>query len=336
MMPWTICSFNKGEVALKFIDLHCDTIDKVARSNGAAGLRSSDFDINLEKMIRGGAMVQFFALFTRVHTSLQKVGMTLPPYEYLQWVYDCYQRELAANADLIAPVYSYQDILRNQEKGRMSSMLSMEDSIALEGRLERVDELYRMGVRMMSLTWDWENSLGYPQHRDPEKMQMGLKPFGVEAAHRMEELGIIIDVSHLSDGGFWDVVQHTKAPFAASHSCARALCDEGRNLTDEMLRAIGDRGGICGVNFYAGFLNNGSKYATVEDIVRHAKYIANVAGIDAVALGSDFDGIDAKLEFGDYAGMPMLVDGLCRAFTDGEVEKICNGNVLRVIRDVAG
>lgn len=319
---------------MKLIDLHCDTIDRIARSNGVSGLRDGAFDINLEKMVRGGAMVQFFALFTRVHASLQRVGMTLPPYEYLRWVYDCYQKELASNADIIAPAYSYQDILCNDEKGLMSSVLSMEDSVALEGCLERVDAFYRMGVRMMSLTWNWENSLGYPQSKDPEQMQLGLKPFGIDAVRRMEELGIIIDVSHLSDGGFWDVVEHTQAPFAASHSCARALCDQGRNLTDEMLRAIGDRGGICGVNFYAGFLNTGSKYAAAEDIVRHAKYIANTAGIEAVALGSDFDGIDSELEFRDYAGMPVLVDALCRAFTENEVEKICNGNVLRVIRDV--
>ena len=260
--------------------------------------------------------------------------MTLPPYDYVQWVYQCCQKELAANADIIAPAYTYGDILDNQEKGLMSFILSMEDSAALEGKLERADAFYQMGVRMMSLTWNWENSLGYPQSSDQEKMRLGLKPFGIEAVRRMEELGIIIDVSHLSDGGFWDVAEHTSAPFVASHSCARALCDEGRNLTDDMLRTIGDRGGVCGVNFYAGFLNRGSKYASVEDIVRHAKYISHVAGIDAVALGSDFDGINTELEFGDYAGMPMLVDGLCRAFTEDAVEKICWKNTLRVIRDV--
>ena len=319
---------------MKLIDLHCDTIDRIARSNGTCGLRDGECHINLEKMGRGGAMVQFFALFTRVHASLQRVGMTLTPYAYLQWVYECYQKELAANADIIAPAYCYQDILCNREKGLISSVLSMEDSVALQGCLERVDAFYRMGVRMMSLTWNWENSLGYPQSKEPEQMQRGLKPFGVEAVRRMEELGIIIDVSHLSDGGFWDVVKHTKAPFAASHSCARALCEEGRNLTDDMLRVIGDRGGVCGVNFYAGFLNKGSRYAAVGDIVRHAQYIANVAGVDAVALGSDFDGIDTEVEFHDYAGMPMLVDGLLRVFTEEEVEKICWRNALRVIRDV--
>ena len=318
----------------KWIDLHCDTIDRVARSNGTAGLRNGDLDINLGKLRAGGAMAQFFAMFTRTHASLQRVGLTLAPYEYVQWIYACYQKELAANADVIAPAYSCDDILRNYEKGLISSVLSMEDAVALEGKIERVDVFHQMGVRMMSLTWNWENSLGYPQSNDPEKMRLGLKPFGIDAVRRMEELGIIVDVSHLSDGGFWDVVKYTGMPFAASHSCARALCDEGRNLTDDMLRAIGDRGGVCGVNFYAGFLRKGSRCATVEDIVRHARYIADVAGVDAVALGSDFDGIDVKPEFRDCAGMPMLVDGLCRVFTEEQVEKICRKNTLRVIRDV--
>ncbi|MBE6961489.1 MAG: membrane dipeptidase [Ruminococcaceae bacterium] len=318
----------------KVIDLHCDTIDKIARSNGSMGLRDGNCDINLGKLRKGGAMAQFFAIFTRSHASLQRVGLTLTPYEYVQWIYACYQKELTANADIIAPAYTCNDILRNDEKGLMSSVLSVEDAVALEGKIERVDTFYQMGVRMMSLTWDWENSLGYPQSADPERMQLGLKPFGIDAVRRMEELGIIIDVSHLSDGGFWDVAKHTSAPFAASHSCARALCEKGRNLTDDMLRVIGDRGGVCGVNFYAGFLNKGSRYAAVGDIVRHAQYIANVAGVDAVALGSDFDGIDAEVEFHDYAGMPMLVDGLLRVFTEEEVEKICWRNALRVIRDV--
>lgn len=318
----------------KLIDLHCDTMDKVARSNGATGLRNGDCDINLCKMQKSGAMAQFFAIWTRTHNALQRAGLTLSPYEYVQWVYACYQKELLANADIIAPAYACGDILRHQEKGLMSSILSMEDAVALEGKLERVDAFYQMGVRMMSLTWNWENSLGYPQSSDPEKMRLGLKPFGIDAIRRMEELGIIIDVSHLSDRGFWDVAKHTRVPFAASHSCARALCEEGRNLTDEMLRVIGDRGGVCGVNFYAGFLKKGSKYASAEDIVRHAKYIANVAGVDTVALGSDFDGINTEVEFRDYAGMPLLIDGLCRVFTEDEVEKICWKNTLRVIHDV--
>ena len=321
---------------MKFIDLHCDTFDVIARSGGKKGLRNGDCAINIEKMRQAGTMVQFFAMYIRCHTRLAAVGMTTPPYEYFYWAYDCYCKELAANADAIAPAFCYADILRNQEKGMISSMLSIEDAVSLEGKIERVDEFYGKGVRMMSLTWNWENSLAYPQSNDPADMQLGLKPFGIDAVRRMEELGIIVDVSHLSDGGFWDVAKHTRAPFVASHSCCRALCDEGRNLTDEMLRVVGDRGGVCGINFYSGFLNKGSKYTAVEDVVRHARHVANVAGVDAVALGSDFDGVGNEMEFRDCAGMPMIAEGLRKYFTDDEVEKICWSNSLRVIREVVG
>lgn len=320
----------------KFIDLHCDTFDKIALSNGTVGLRNGNCSINLEKMQHAGAMVQFFAIYVRCHSRLKAAGMTTPPYEYFCWAYDSYLRELAANADMIAPAFCYADVLRNQERGLMSSILSVEDSVSLEGKLDRVDEFYQKGVRMMSLTWNWENSLGFPQSDDPEKREWGLKPFGIDAVRRMEELGIIIDVSHLSDGGFRDVAKYTRAPFVASHSCSRTLCNVGRNLTDDMLRMIGERGGVCGINFYSGFLNKGSRYTAVDDIVQHAKYTANVAGIDAVALGSDFDGVSNEMEFRDYAGMPMIADGLSRFFTDDEVEKICWKNALRVIHEVIG
>ena len=319
---------------MRFIDLHCDTFDQIARSGGKKGLRNGDCAINIEKMQQAGAMVQFFAMYIRCHARLEAAGMTTPPYEYFYWEYESYLKEMAANADVIAPAFCYADILRNQEKGLITSILSIEDSVSLEGKIERVDEFYEKGVRMMSLTWNWENSLAYPQSDDPAKMQLGLKPFGIDAIRRMEELGIIIEVSHLSDGGFWDVTKYTKAPFVASHSCCRSLCNEGRNLTDDMLRKIGDRGGVCGINFYSGFLNKGSEYTAVEDVVRHARHVADVAGIDAVALGSDFDGVDNEMEFKDYAGMPMIAEGLKECFTDDEVEKICWGNTLRVIRDV--
>lgn len=321
---------------MKFIDLHCDTFDIIARSEGRTGLRNGNCAINIEKMQKAGAMVQFFAMYIRCHTRLAAAGMTMPPYEYFYWAYDSYCKELAANADVIAAAFCHADILRNQEKGLISSILSIEDSVSLEGKIERVDEFYEKGVRMMSLTWNWENSLAYPQSNEPDKMQLGLKTFGIDAVRRMEELGIIIDVSHLSDGGFWDVAKYTKAPFVASHSCCRALCDDPRNLTDEMLRVVGDRGGVCGINFYSGFLNKGSKYTAVEDVVRHARYVADVAGVDAVAIGSDFDGVGNEMEFKDYAGMPMIAEGLRKCFTDDEVEKICWGNTLRVIREVVG
>ena len=168
-------------------------------------------------------------------------------------------------------------------------------------------------------------------------MQKGLKPFGIDAVAHMNELGVLIDVSHLSDGGFYDVARYSEKPFIASHSCCRALCDHPRCLTDEMLHILGDAGGVCGVNFYSFFLKEGSRDTTIELVVRHMLHIRDTAGIDALCFGSDFDGIGGcTLEFRDYSGFPRILNAMERHFSGGEIEKICRGNALRILCDVVG
>jgi len=317
------------------IDLHSDTLLKCALDPGYS-LRCNDGHIDLERMKKGGWDTQCFAIYVPTHDAAANDNITVDPYTWYRSGVSIFKREMEANADLVAPARTVADVLCNRKEGKLSAILTVEDSVPLFGDIRRVDEFFRDGVRMMSLTWNYENSLAFPNSRDAEKMALGLKEFGLECVSRMDELGIVVDVSHLSEGGFWDVVRHGKKPFVASHSCARALCDHPRNLTDEQLRALGDKGGVVGVNFCSYFLNEGSKYTAIDDIVRHAVYMSNVAGIDAIAVGSDFDGIDSELEMADCAGGPRLVDALSRHFTSDEVEKICQGNAMRVLRDVIG
>ena len=163
-----------------------------------------------------------------------------------------------------------------------------------------------------------------------------MKPFGLEVVAKMDELGMVIDTSHLSEGGFWDVVKHSKNPFMASHSCARALCDHRRNLTDEQLKALANKGGIVGVNYENSFLRKGSEMTDVSDIIWHMKHMVNVGGIDMVALGSDFDGIGDNLKVKDYAGLPQVVDAIEKEFGAAACDKICHGNALRIFKDVIG
>lgn len=316
------------------VDLHCDTLMELYLRK--TDLKAFDGHINLEKLQKGGSMVQSFAVFIPTFDSAKRNGVTETPYEYFHHVADVFDREMAAHSDVIRPVRCYDDIMKNIADGKLSGLLTIEDGVPVDGKIERVQEFYDRGVRMIALTWNYENSIGYPNSRDPEQHKLGLKPFGLEVVSKMDELGMMIDVSHLSEGGFWDIVKHGKKPFIASHSCARALCDHPRDLTDEQLKALGNKGGICGINFCSGFLNKDSDYTAVADIVRHASYIANVAGIDAVAMGSDFDGIGNGLEFQDFAGFPMIVDGLAKVFSEDEVDKICHGNALRVIKEVVG
>ncbi len=319
---------------MKIIDMHCDTMgERIARSNGAIGLAKNDGHIDIEKMQKGGALAQFFAIFIPTHKEAEQSGIKETPYEYFNLVYDAYLREMNANQTAIAPARNYEELMRNKENGKISSILTIEDGVPVEGKMERLHEFYDKGVRLISFTWNYENSLGFPNSKDPAKMALGLKPFGIEAVAEMNRLGMLIDVSHLSDGGFWDVVKHSEKPFVASHSCCRALCGHTRNLTDEMLKALGEKGGCVGINFASQFLNENAHYTDIDSVMRHMVHIRDKAGIDALGWGSDFDGISSELEFKDYAGMPLLVEALGKYFTPAEIDKICNGNMLRVIRE---
>lgn len=315
-------------------DLHCDTILHLYTDNKT--LSTWDGHINLHKLESCGKGVQSFALFLATRDAAAAYGVTEPPYEFFNSMYRIFDREIKENSDRITQVRCYEDIKKNLASGKLSALLTLEDCVLLDGKIERVDEIFEKGVRIAALNWNYENSVGFPNSFDEKEHKKGLKPFGFEAMERMNELGIIVDVSHLSEGGFYDVAGKSRKPFIASHSCARALCDHSRNLTDEQLHVLGDKGGVCGVNFYSRFLVKDSDLTTAADIVRHMDYIRNKAGIEAVAFGSDFDGIDCELDFQDYAGLPRLLAEMQKRFTDDEIELICGKNALRVFKEVVG
>ena len=234
---------------------------------------------------------------------------------------------------MIAPAISYDDILIHDREGRMSAVLSVEDGHLLAGKLERLDELYDKGVRLMTLLWCRENCIGFPDSLKREEHRLGLKPFGFDVIEKMNQLGMIIDVSHLSEGGFYDVAAHSKKPFVASHSCARSLCGHSRNLSDEQLRCISEKGGVVGVNYNSYFLREGSDFSSMEDILLHVDYLINLMGVDSVALGSDFDGIECRMEMRGYGQYQRLVEQLVRRYPAETAEKICCKNVLRMMKE---
>ena len=315
---------------MRVIDLHCDTI--LGCYTRAKALRDYPGHISLEKLQKGECLAQCFALFIPTHESGREYfGVERDPWELYHALLKCYKENMAACADVIRPALTAGDIRKNKESGFISSILTVEDSVEINGQLERLDEMFLDGVRMITLTWNYENSVGFPNSAEPEAhLSKGMKPFGIQVLERMNELGIIVDVSHLSEAGFYDVARHSKKPFAASHSCCRALKDHSRNLTDDQLRSIGDAGGVVGINFYDVFLGNRDGFTAVEDIIRHMVYAKNKAGIESVALGSDLDGIESTLEFLDYSGYPRLLAAMEKKFTADEIDKICSGNFLRV------
>lgn len=221
-----------------------------------------------------------------------------------------------------------------------------------QGELSFLRDFYRLGVRMMTLTWNHQNELGYPNrmvkqeegcwNRPPRCIpdtEHGLTEKGIEFVREMERIGMIIDISHLNDAGIWDVFHYTKKPFVASHSNARALAHHPRNLTDEMIRALAERGGVAGINYYAPFLKDADKKMPLQglcsDMVAHMKHMKQIGGIGCIGLGSDFDGINTATEMKDCSGMQFLADEMSReGFTTGEIEAVFHDNVLRVYREL--
>lgn len=325
---------------MKIIDMHCDTIMQLyeAPSKGKSlDLRDNDLMISLNKMKKGDYLAQCFAMFVPLNVE--------NPFETCMKMIDIYYCELEKNKDLILPAFSYRDIIENQNKGKMSAILTIEEGGVAKGSLEFLRDFYRLGVRMITLTWNFPNEIGYPNFKMPEKEGEkpdftkpnnvdGLTPFGIEMVKEMNRLGIVIDVSHLSDAGFYDVCKYSTKPFVASHSNAREVCGNVRNLTDDMILALAKKGGVTGINYCTNFV--GDKDITyVSDLVKHIKHIASVGGIDCVALGSDFDGIGRSLEMNDASKLGMLYEELkAEGFSEDDIEKICYKNVLRVFEEV--
>lgn len=320
---------------MKVVDMHCDTIGELWKAEKAGkpiSLRSNSLHIDLEKMQKGDYLLQNFAMFVFL-------GREKDPLVNVLEMIDVYNRAMAENADIIGPVLNYEDIEKNRAAGKLSGMLTIEEGAVLKGNPYVVRSLYQLGVRMLTLTWNFENEIGYPntivkaKDYDPSR-HYGLKPEGIEIVREMNRVGMIVDVSHLGDDGFWDVVKYCDGPFVASHSNARAVCNHIRNMTDDMIRALADKGGVMGLNFCGDFLNPNGK-SRVEDMVRHAKHIINVGGSDILGLGTDYDGIDGDLELDHCDKMPLLAQEMERqGFSTQQIEKIFHGNVLRLYREV--
>jgi membrane dipeptidase len=227
---------------------------------------------------------------------------------------------------------SYDELVGNYANGKIAALLTIEEGGILNNDINRLYELYNQGIRLITLTWNHENCIGYPNSKDEAIMEKGLKPFGVEVVEKMNELGMIIDVSHLSDGGFWDVLKYSNKPVVASHSNARSLCNHPRNLSDEMIKKLADKGGIAGINLYPYFINKRGK-ATVEDIADHVWHMYQTGGENVIAVGTDFDGFDeGELDIAHIGEMEKLYDAVKkRGLSERQMEKFWSGNVMRVM-----
>lgn len=337
-------------------DMHCDSIMILwlERHSGAKALNNLRGDednrlqVDLLKMKEGGYLMQNFALYANL-----RIEDGTSPWTQFTEMAQLFHEEIAANSDLVRQARNYEDIMRNRDEGFLSAVMTVEEGGVLEGDLDRLQTLYDEGVRMMTLTWNYENELGFPNEipegweedysryfRFVPRTDNGLKPKGFEAVERMQELGILVDVSHLSDAGFYDVAKAVKGPFVASHSNSRKFSGCNRNMTDDMIRTVGEHGGVIGLNFCPDFLMEGPSEeackCSIEALVRNARHMINVGGTAVLGLGTDFDGIGRDdLDPANASQMQKLIDGFDHAgFSASEIEGICWRNVMNVYKGV--
>ena len=289
-------------------DAHCDALYQIA----IQGRASADCAVTPARLRAGGVCLQTFAMFA----SLSRPD---PHADAL--------RMLAAYRDL--PLPRLDGKLPEKPPGEPSAILSMEGGEILRGRLESLDEF--PGLRLIALTWNYENEIGIPAKL---RADGGLKPFGFRLLREMDRRGIAADVSHLNEAGFWDVMAASRVAPLASHSNCRWLCDMPRNLHRDQVRALIERNGFIGANFFSKFLAEG-RAAVIEDVLRNIDEICALGGEEIVGFGSDFDGIRSWPEgLASPADFPALIDLLARrGYTDDQLRDIAGRNYWRFLRE---
>ena len=350
------------------LDSHCDTPSQILRLRDLS-LDNDHAHVDFPKLRKGGVDGAFFALY--VPAALQEDDA----YRYSYRLLDGVRAAVAANPDKAAFAVSHEQALLNKEAGLFSVFMGLENGSPIGDSMERLREFYDAGVRYVTLCHSRDNQI-CDSCASASGRWGGLSPFGKDLVKEMNRVGMMVDVSHISDASFYDVIDCSSMPVVATHSCCRALAGHPRNMTDEMIRVLASNGGVIQINFYPLFIDSGfskiladsgimdygekieeefikdpsdpqkrSAWNKVQDelvalarpsykrIADHIDHAVEIAGIDHVGLGSDFDGIEVTpsgLE--DISLMPVLLEELAaRGYTPSDISKIAGENFFRVM-----
>lgn len=321
--------------------MHCDTLMHVMLRQGTQTdmLHLPDAMVDISRMCQGDVLAQFFAIFV-IPQDAYRGGFQMEPLpdgEYIRRCEELFHYNMELHSDIIGMAVDVADIRANAAQGKMSALLSIEDSGFVKGSLSRIRQCYEEGVRVMGLTWNFKNCFGSPNSTEAGVMREGLTTFGKEAVEYMNDIGMGIDVSHLSDGGFYDVAEISKKPFFATHSNSREVCRHPRNLSDEMIRILAEKGGVMGLNFCPEFLReeNVNHKSRIEDMVRMVRHAYRVGGVQVVGIGSDLDGIRGDMEIKDCSMFDRLYDALLMdGFSEDQIDQFTYKNTFRVLEDI--
>lgn len=306
------------------IDLHCDTIMQLLDHPDSGDLYRNTWKIDIEKLQKAHSKAQDFALFINL-------GKTNDPYGRYEEMRNLCTTQIHLYGEHIQHVLSYQDVESVYKSGKIGALMSIEEGGVLGGDLDKLKQAYQDGVRLITLTWNYPNGLGEPHCGEQHKK---LTSKGVEFVEAMQDLGIIVDCSHLNDAGTEQLGDILDVPFVASHSNAREVTAHTRNLPDNLIKLIANKGGVIGLNFAQSFLGT-SPISRIEDIVKHGLYLINKGGEDVVALGTDFDGIKPDTEIKDTSEMYRLYDAFKEAGLSVEqCEKLFWKNADRLLKEI--
>ncbi|MBR5841639.1 MAG: membrane dipeptidase [Bacteroidaceae bacterium] len=321
------CSARKLHSRVLTLDTHCDTpmkFDQQIRFD----CRDPRILVDLHKMSEGGLdatiMVAYLRQMERDKASLEAA------YAKAERLLTEIETMVAANADSVAIAYTPEDLYRLKREGRKALMLGIENGYAIGDDLTRIEHFRRRGVVYMTLCHNGDNDLCDSARGNAE--HGGLSAFGRAAISEMNRVGMMVDLSHAAESSFYQAIEASRTPIVCSHSSARALCDHPRNLTDDQLRALAASGGVVQTCLYDGFLRKEGG-ATVDDAVRHIVHMVDIAGIDHVGIGTDFDGDGGIIGCADASEVINLTRRLmAEGFSETDIEKLWGGNFLRVMR----
>ncbi len=330
------------------VDTHNDVTSPITDESFDMGERdtSGKIQTDIPRMKEGGLGVEFYAIYVAAKYA-KEGGATRRALDMIDGVYEQARR----HPESLQMAFTVADIRRIHRSRKLAALMGIEGGHAIEDSLSALRQFYKLGVRYMTLTHtntnNWADSAGGIGN-PPEKRHGGLSDFGREVVAEMNRLGMMVDISHVGDETFWDVIEVTKSPVIASHSSCRALTNVPRNLTDDMLKAVAKNGGVVMVNFYNGFINTDyakpgepmptktAQTATLDMLMAHFDHAIKVAGIDHVGIGSDFDGVDGMLPAGmeDVSKLPTITyELLKRGYSDADVKKVLGENLLRVMTE---
>lgn len=310
---------------MNYFDLHCDTIGECA--NRKLMLFDNELSVSLDKGTGIENWVQVYAVWIPDEYRGDKA------YNYFLRIYDYFINQIELNGNYIKLCLTADDIDEALSQNKCAAILSIEGGAAIMGELEKLHEAYNLGVRLMTLTWNGSNELGDGIFAENAG---GLTEFGFSAIDEMAKLGMIIDVSHLSDRGFWDV-HNSNNSYIASHSNSKKICGFKRNLTDEQISAIVIRNGIIGINFCCDFLANNNNHSPIIDgrahIYDHINHFIKLGAAKNLAFGCDFDGADVPDNLNDVSKMNILYDYLLENGLDRKtVDDIFFNNALNYFK----